>query len=284
MKPVLQLFSASFLYLSFSIAVAQNSAKPPTELLWGNDRVPGALGDEDIDKPTLTIYLPKTNAIPTGVVVCPGGGYRTLAMDHEGEQIARWLNSVGIAAFVLKYRLGPRYHHPAMIDDAHQAIHIVRTRAQEFGIAPDRIGIWGFSAGGHLASTAATHYTPETRPDFAILTYPVISLNTKYVHKGSLKNLLGDEPDSKLVDSLSNETQVTKDTPPTFLVHANDDATVPPENSILFYMAIRDAGVPAEMHIYARGGHGFGLGSTDAALSSWPSRLADWLRIRGLLK
>ncbi len=269
--------------MSFAIRAQTPAAKPPAELLW-KDGAPGAVGEEEIDKPTITIYLPKINAIPTGVIICPGGGYRNLAMDHEGDQVARWLNSLGIAAFVLKYRLGPRYHHPAMINDAQQAIRIVRGRAAEFGIAPDRLGIWGFSAGGHLASTASTHFTKETRPDFTILTYPVISLNTKYVHKGSLLHLLGENPDPALAASLSNETQVTKDTPPTFLVHANDDASVPPENSILYYLALRAAGVPAEMHIYARGGHGFGFASTDAALSSWPGRLADWLRGRGLLK
>ena len=262
---------------------AQTGNKPPTELLY-KDGAPGAVGDEELDKPSLTIYLPKSNAVPTGVIVCPGGGYMRLAMDHEGEQIAKWLNSVGIAAFVLKYRLGPRYHHPAMINDAQQALRMVRTRAKEFGIAPDRLGIWGFSAGGHLASTASTHFTAETRPDFAILTYPVISFTTKYVHKGSLNALLGKEPDPQLMASLSNETQVTKETPPTFLVHASDDAAVPPENSILYYLALRGAGVPAELHIYQRGGHGFGLGHTDVALSSWSSRLENWLQIRGLLK
>ena len=282
MMPALRRLVGSAIATVFVIT-AQPPAKPPTELVW-KDKAPGAVGDQEIDKPTLTIYLPKSNAIPTGVIVCPGGGYRNLAMDHEGDQVARWLNSLGIAAFVLKYRLGPRYRHPAMLNDAQQAIRIVRTRAAEFGIAPDRLGIWGFSAGGHLAATASTHFTPETRPDFTILAYPVISLNTKYVHKGSLLHLLGPAPDPELMASLSLETQVTKDTPPTFLVHANDDTGVPPENSVLYYMALRNAGVPAEMHIYARGGHGFGLGSTDAALSTWSGRLADWLRVRGLLK
>lgn len=274
---------STFLSASLAIAIAQTPSKPPTELLYENG-APGAVGDEDLDKPTLTVYLPKSNAVPTGVIVCPGGGYMRLAMDHEGDQIAKWLNSMGVAAFVLKYRLGPRYHHPAMLDDAQQAIRTVRTRAKDFGIAPDRIGIWGFSAGGHLASTASTHFTPETRPDFSILTYPVISFTTKYVHKGSLNALLGKEPDPELVKLLSNELQVTKETPPTFLVHASDDASVPPENSILYYMALRNAGVPAELHIYQRGGHGFGLGHTDVALSSWSSRLEAWLQIRGLLK
>jgi acetyl esterase/lipase len=216
-------------------------------------------------------------------------------MDHEGKQIAIWLNSLGIGAFVLQYRLGPRYRHPAPLQDAQRAIRWVRQHAGEFGARRDRIGIWGFSAGGHLAATAATHVdagNPDavdplerlsTRPDFAILAYPVISFTTEYTHKGSLRNLLGDAPDPQLVESLSNEEQVTSGAPPTFLFHTNADRGVPPENSVLFYLALRKAGVPAELHIYEQGRHGVGLASTDAVLSSWPARLADWLRIRGLI-
>ena len=280
------LYTAFAFVASSAVALAQPAQQdqPKTELLWPNG-APGAVGDEDRDKPSITIYrAPKHLAIPTAVIVCPGGGYGALAMDHEGVQIARWLNSLGISAFILKYRLGPRYHHPIMIGDAHQALRIVRTRAQEFGVAPDRIGVWGFSAGGHLASTAATHFTAETRPDFAILSYPVISFTTPYTHQGSKRNLLGDNPDPKLVESLSNELQVTKDTPPTFLFHTNEDTGVPPENSVLFYLALRKAGVPAELHIYERGRHGLGLAHMDAAGGSWPGRLADWLRTRGLLR
>lgn len=277
-----------FLVLSL-VAVsgfAQDSRNDPpkTELLWPNG-APGAVGEEDRDKPSITIYpAPKASAIPTAVVVCPGGGYGALAMDHEGVQIARWLNSLGISAFVLKYRLGPRYHHPVMINDAHRAIEMVRTRAQEFGISPSRIGIWGFSAGGHLAATAATHFTVENRPDFVVLAYPVISFTTPFTHQGSKRNLLGDNPDPKLVEDLSNELRVTRDTPPTFLFHTNADTGVPPENSVLFYLALRKAGVPAELHIYERGPHGLGLAHMDAAAASWPGRLADWFRTRGLLK
>jgi len=269
----------------FTAALATAQEQPRTELLYPNGPAPGAVGSEDIDKPSLTIYKPlPVLAIPTGVVVCPGGGYRNLAMDHEGVQIARWLNSIGITAFVLKYRLGPRYQHPVMLGDAQQAIRIARSRAAEFGISPNRIGIWGFSAGGHLASTASTHFTPDTRPDFAILAYPVISFTTPYTHQGSKQNLLGDNPDPKLVENLSNELQVTKDTPPTFLFHTNEDTGVPPENSVLYYLALRKAGVPAELHIYERGRHGLGLAHMDAAAASWPGRLADWLRTRGFLK
>lgn len=265
-----------------------------TVVLWPQG-APGAVGSEDADKPSLTIYLPSTIAAGTGIIVCPGGGYGGLAMDHEGDQVARWLNSIGIAAFVLKYRLGPRYRHPAPLQDAQRSIRYVRTHAKEFGIASDRIGILGFSAGGHLASTAATHFDAGnslasdeidragSRPDFAVLAYPVISFATEYAHRGSRRNLLGDSPDPQLVESLSNEKQVTPQTPPTFLFHTNEDAGVPPENSILFYMALRKAGVPAEMHIFERGRHGVGLAPLDRALSLWPHLLANWLTNRGLL-
>ena len=282
----------ALLLASLGQAAAQ---EPKTELLWP-DGAPGAVGNEDADRPTLSIYLPvPEKAVRTGVVVCPGGAYRTLAMDHEGRQIAQWLNSLGVAAFVLKYRLGPRYHHPAPLQDAQRAIRTVRLRAREFGIAPDRTGIWGFSAGGHLASTAGTHFDagqPEaadpverisSRPDFLILAYPVISLATEYVHRGSRANLLGENPDPQLLELLSNEKQVTPQTPPTFLFHTTEDQGVPPENSILFYLALRKAGVPAEMHIYERGKHGVGLAPSDPVLSTWAGRLADWLKTRGLL-
>ncbi|HEY1218914.1 MAG: alpha/beta hydrolase [Bryobacteraceae bacterium] len=264
------------------------------ELLWP-DGAPGALGDADADKPSLTPYLvPEGRGTGSAIVVCPGGGYQHLALDHEGAQVAQWLNSIGVAAFVLQYRLGPRYHHPIELGDAQRAIRTVRAKAAAYRVLPDRVGIMGFSAGGHLASTAATHFDAgnaaaadlidrvSSRPDFAVLVYPVISFTT-YTHRGSRDNLLGPDPDPKLVESLSNELQVTAATPPTFLFHTSTDTVVPAENSVLFYLALRKAGVPAEMHIYERGPHGVGLAPTDEALSTWPARLADWLRVRGLL-
>jgi acetyl esterase/lipase len=274
------------LILMSAVFAMAASAQPKTELLWPNG-APGAQGTADEDKPTLTYYAPKRAKNGTAVVVCPGGGYRGLAMDHEGVQVATWLNSLGITAFVLKYRLGPKYHHPAEMNDVHKAIRTVRARAAEYGVVADKIGVLGFSAGGHLASTAATHFATEdgvsSRPDFAVLVYPVISFTTEYVHKGSRLNLLGENPSEADMRLMSNELQVTKDTPPTFLVHTSEDKGVPSENSILYYLALRKAGVPAEMHIYEKGPHGFGLGSLDAVLSTWPGRLADWMRGRGLL-
>ncbi|MEO8025829.1 MAG: alpha/beta hydrolase [Bryobacteraceae bacterium] len=258
---------------ALSIVAAQK-----TELLYPNG-APGALGDADDDKPSITIYLPD-KPLGAGVVVCPGGGYQHLAMDHEGKQIAEWLNAHGIAAFVLKYRLGPKYHHPVEMNDALQAMRIVRGRAQEFGIAPNKIGIWGFSAGGHLASTVSTHFDgPATRPDFAILCYPVISMKPPFAHRGSVKFLLGDTPDPALIESLSNESQVTGQTPPTFLFATTDDASVPVENSVQYYLALRRNQVSAEMHLYENGRHGLGLAKADPIVKSWPDRLVDWLRV-----
>ncbi len=284
------------LFLLAGPLLAQTAGRgPKADLLWPGG-APGAQGTEDADKPSLTPFLVAAGrGTGTAVIVCPGGGYRNLATDKEGDQIALRLNSLGVSAFVLKYRLGPKYHHPVELGDAQRAIRTVRYKAAEYGVMTDRIGIMGFSAGGHLASTAGTHFDAgdsgaadpidrlSSRPDFLVLCYPVISFTTPYTHKGSLQNLLGDNPDAKLAASLSNELQVTAQTPPTFLFHTTADATVPVENSVLFYLALRKAGVPAEMHIYERGPHGVGLAPTDEALSSWPSRLADWLRVHGLL-
>ena len=270
-------------------------AEPETIPLW-EGRAPGALGDEDADKPTLTIYLPTpSSATGTAVVVAPGGGYGHLASNHEGRQVANWLNALGITAFVLKYRLGPRYHHPIELGDAQRALRLVRARAQEFGIRPDRVGMMGFSAGGHLASTAATHFDAgdpaaadpidrmSCRPDFVVLGYPVISFTAPYTHQGSATNLLGENPDPKLREELSNELRVTPQTPPTFLFTTSADTVVPAENSIAFYLALHKAGVPAEMHIFEKGPHGVGLALSDPALGEWPTLLANWLRGRGLL-
>ena len=280
------------LMASTLLAGALCAQQPEAEWLWPSG-APGALGNDPADQPSLTPFVvSKGRGSGAAIVVCPGGGYQHLAMDYEGYDVAKWLNTLGVSAFVLKYRLGPRYHHPIELGDAQRAIRMVRTRAAEYGVQPDRIGIMGFSAGGHLASTAGTHFdngNPKaadpvdragSRPDFMVLCYPVISF-VAFAHQGSKQMLLGDNPDPKLVELLSNELQVTRDTPPTFLFHTTTDATVPVENSVMFYSALRKAGVPAEMHIYERGRHGVGLASSDPVLSSWPARLADWLRIHG---
>ena len=286
------------LFLTATAPQAKAADSHEVKLLWP-DGAPGAKGAADGDKPSLIIYLPaKEKATGAAVVICPGGGYGQLAMDHEGHQIARWLNSFGIAGFIVKYRhsrSGAGYRHPVPLQDAQRAVRMVRSGAKKWNIRPDRIGIMGSSAGGHLASSAGTHFQrrygeindeidrASCRPDFMILMYPVISFTESFTHKGSRRNLLGDNPDAKLIENLSNEKQVTSETPPTFLVFGDDDKVVPVENGVAFYLALKKAGVPAEIHIYEKGRHGFGLGAGMGPVSSWPLRCSDWMRGRGLL-
>ena len=266
------------------------AAGPEPTPLWP-DQVPGATGTDEPDRPTVRIHLPpKDKANGAAVVICPGGGYGIIAMDHVGSQVANWLNSQGVAALVLRYRLGPKYRHPMPLNDVQRALRYARANAEKLGISPRRIGVMGFSAGGHLASTAATHFDAgqkdaadpvdrvSCRPDFAVLGYPVISLNADFAHKGSGRNLLGENPDPQLLDNLSNDKQVTSETPPTFLFHTGEDTGVPPENSLAFYMALRKAKVPAELHIYQQGPHGVGLAPGNPVLFTWKERLLDWLR------
>lgn len=287
-----RLLLGSALMVLFGFLDPIANAIPETPIVLWSAGAPGALGKEPGDIPTLTPYLPsKEKATGAAVIVCPGGGYTHLA-DHEGGPVAEWLNSLGVTAFVLKYRLGPRYHHPAPLQDAARAIRFVRSRSAEWGLDPQRIGILGFSAGGHLASTAGTHFdsgkadAPDviervsSKPNLMILIYPVITMRDK-THAGSKQNLLGDNPSEELVAQLSNEEQVTKDTPATFLVHTQTDTAVPVENSLMFVAALRKAGVPFEFHLYERGPHGFGLGVKDPILATWPDRCADWLRVHG---
>lgn len=264
--------------------------------LWSGG-APGALGTDDSDVPAITVYLPRTVAPNTpAVIVCPGGSYRALASNHEGRQVASYLNSLGVAAFVLRYRLGPRYHHPIEIGDAQRAIRLVRSHQADWRIDASRVGIMGFSAGGHLAMTASTRFDAgnagaadpidrvSSRPDFSILGYPVISMTEEWTHKGSRTNLLGDNPDPELAKALSGERAVTRETPATFLFQTNEDATVPAENAVYYYLALRKAGVPAELHVFEKGAHGVGLANDDAALSEWSKLLANWLRVRKLIK
>jgi len=264
-------------------------------LLWP-EGAPGALGTEPADRPKLTLYRAPAGATGTAVVVCPGGSYRTLASEHEGKQVAEWLNTLGVSAFVLQYRVGPRYRHPAPLQDAQRALRLVRSRARDLAIDPARVGILGFSAGGHLAATTGTHFDDGradaddpvervgSRPDFMVLAYPVMSFAAPFAHGGSRQSLLGDTPDPVLVALLSNETQVTARTPPAFLFHTADDASVPVENSLVFFEALKKAGVPAELHVFPHGRHGVGLAPQDPVLSQWPKLCAAWLRAMGLLE
>jgi len=277
-------------------AAQDKPEKPALERLWSKG-APGAVGEEEVDKPSITpFFAPAEKATGAACIVCPGGGYGALMTSYEGDDVAQWLNGIGIHGFVLRYRLGPRYHHPSQMNDVQRAVRMVRARAAEWKIDPARIGVWGFSAGGHLAATAATHFDDGTsgaedpvervscRPDYAILTYPVVSLVAPYVHMGSAKNLLGDKVnDVELRVFLSPEKQVTAKTSPCFLMHSWEDG-VSAENSVDFFVALKRARVPAELHVYEKGPHGYGLGLKDGVLKSWPERLTDWLRVRGMLK
>ena len=261
--------------------------------LWPAGQVPGALGTAEEDVPTITVYRPNKPA-GAAIVICPGGGYGMLAA-HEREPIAAWLNTLGIVGVTLKYRLGPRYHHPAMLHDVARALRTVRHHASAWGVFPAHIGVLGFSAGGHLASTAATHFDAgdpnaadpierhSSRPDIAVLLYPVITLDGPAAHVGSRINLLGEHPTPALVASLCNDKQVTPQTPPTFLMHTVEDTGVPVENSLRFASALAASHVPFAMQIYERGQHGVGLGGNDPVLSTWPVQCAAWMRQRGFI-
>ena len=247
-----------------------------------------------VSVPTLSIFLPKkTQLNQAAVIIFPGGGYQHLAIDKEGTKVAEWFNSLGIAAIVVKYRLPSdkimKNKNIGPLQDAQEAVRYVRQNASKYNIDANKIGILGFSAGGHLASTLATHYDDKiyessskvsARPDFSLLIYPVISMQNDITHKGSQISLLGENPSQELRDSFSNEKRINAQTPPTFLVHATDDTTVLPENSINFYLALKNNGVPAELHIYEKGGHGFGLGVKDTS-KFWTRDCEEWLKNHG---
>ncbi|HET7536281.1 MAG TPA: alpha/beta hydrolase [Candidatus Didemnitutus sp.] len=250
----------------------------------------------NISVPTLTVYAPAVDhPNGTAVIVCPGGGYTRLSVEREGTQYARWLSTLGVTAFVLKYRQF-EFGHPAPLQDVLRAIRIVRSRAADFGVHPDRIGVMGSSAGGHLAASAGTLFdhslgrtsapldSVNARPDFLILMYPVITMDGPAVHAGSRKSLLGDHPAPEAVALMSVERQVTPATPPTLLIHTQEDKSVPIENSILFFQALTRAGVPAEMYAFEHGAHGMGMRAGLGTASEWPARAAGWLGARGLLK
>ena len=261
----------------------------PDVPLWSGP-VPLAKGDGPEDRPDIRVWLAKSPMEKApAVLVVPGGGYGGLANDHEGKQIAEFLNARGVHAFVLKYRLGPKYNHPVPWIDASRAIRLIRSRAMEWKVDSSRLGIWGFSAGGHLTSTVVTQFdkgNPEasdpvekesSRPDFAILCYPVISMEPSLTHMGSRRNLLGSNPDPDLAKSLSNQNRVRSDTPPCFIFHTAADSAVPVGNALAFYQACIDKKVPSELHVFQDGPHGVGLAKGDPILKVWPELLWKWL-------
>jgi len=283
------------------LALVLSAAPEPTAVpLWG-DAIPGPTSSEKGNIPTLTAYLPPADkATGAAIVVCPGGGYSGRAVGHEGKEIVEWLNARGVAAFILKYRTVGESKikaplQPGPMLDVQHAIRTVRSKAGELKLDPKKIGVWGFSAGGHLASTAATHFDEgkadssdpiekqSSRPDFAILAYPVITMDAK-THAGSRNNLLGPNPDAKLLEFYSNEKQVTEKTPPTFLFHTVEDKAVPIENSRLFKAACEKFKVPVELVEYEKGAHGVGLGlKSGLPLADWSNKLEAWMKARGLL-
>lgn len=302
---------AKSIVLPLVLAVTSATAQKYTVKLWP-DKIPGEkrsatyreetmMNDRNqpriskVTNPELLVFLaPSEKATGASVVICPGGGYGILAIDHEGYDVAAWLNEMGIAGIILKYRLpsdeimedktvGP-------LQDVQEAIRTVRRKAGEWGLSGDKVGIMGFSAGGHLAGTASTMYGEKVypvsddvsaRPDFSMLIYGVLSMQDGVTHEGSKKNLLGAAPDRKMTDRFSNELRVDANTPPAFLVHSTDDETVPVENSIRYYQALHRAGVPAELHIYESGGHGYGLAPNGATESMWPEACRAWLKKQG---
>ncbi len=273
------------------LCIAMNGFCADSFPLWPH-KAPGALGEGEKDIPTLTVFKPEQGkASGAAMVICPGGGYGGLAQ-HEGKDYAEWLAKHGVTGFVLKYRLGSAgYRHPVMLQDAARAVRLVRSRATEWGVDPKRVGIMGSSAGGHLASTLLTHFDngdvhssdsvegQSSRPDLGILCYPVITLG-EYTHAGSKKNLLGENPSEELVKLLSNELQVTANTPPTFLWHTYEDTGVVPQNSMMFAMALQKNKVPYELHIYEKGRHGIGLANGHP----WTEQCLRWLKLRGFVK
>ncbi|MCB1227502.1 MAG: alpha/beta hydrolase [Verrucomicrobiales bacterium] len=286
------------LALSLSSLLVASAAEPEKQLLWP-EGAPLAQGDSDSDQPYFLIHRPKPEVSQgTAFVVCPGGGYGGLAVDHEGDQIAQWMVARGVTAFVLHYRLGSKgYHYPVQLIDVQRAIRWVRHHAADYGIDPDRLGIIGFSAGGHLTSMAATLFDerPEgmtndaidqesARPTVACPTYPVIHMTGPFHHAGSRKNLLGPRAEEEeLANFLSTQNRVTEKTPPIFLFQTTEDTVVPAENAVSFYLACRAHGVPAEMHVFEPGRHGVGFALNDPVLHPWSDLLETWLRGKGLL-
>lgn len=307
MKPIKHSLTLIILTLFVTNSFSQN----PVLKVWPNG-VPGSIKNdtysekatetngiamryEKVTDPTLTVFLPTGDkATGTAVLICPGGGYGVLAFDHEGYAIARWLNENGIAGIILKYRLPSdlimKDKSVGPLQDAQEAIRILRRNREHWKINPNKIGVIGFSAGGHLASTLSTHYaenvyesgdTTSARPDFSLLIYPVITFDTALTHAGSRRNLIGDNPSEDAIKRFSNELQITTKTPPAFLVHSSDDKAVPVKNSLVYYENLVKNNIPAEMHIFQKGGHGYGLSVGKGTQSAWPDLCVRWMKENG---
>lgn len=298
MKTTIAILSLIFISLSgmaqdFKLKVWPNGAPDSNGMTQPEETFEGKRV-RNVSEAELYVYLPKIG-INSGaaVVICPGGGYVIEAMDHEGYDMAEWLASKGVAGIVLKYRL-PYGHDQIPLEDLQRAIRMVREKATEWGINPAKVGVAGSSAGGHLASTGGTHFdlgNPDAtdpinrlscRPDFMLLLYPVITFREEFGHMGSRQNLIGTVNKWSMVEKYSNELQVTPETPPTFLVLADDDGGVPPRNSVEFYLALKKYNIPAEMHIFRNGGHGFGMNKKNLPVDQWPDLFAEWLKAMGI--
>lgn len=293
--PILAISQTHLMEISLYPDKTPNNTTSPN--LEYTDTSNGVLHVGGVKEPTLTLFLPSSEkATGSAVLICPGGGYKILSMRDEGYKVAKRLNAEGVAAFVLKYRIPDVINQPdpsvAPLQDAQQALITIRKRAKEWNVSPEKVGIMGFSAGAHVASTAGTHFdksfvsNPENislRPDFMLLIYPVISSNQEISHRGSFENLLGKNPTKEQLHFFSNETQITEKTPPAFLVHSSDDKTVPVENSIRFYQALLRFHIPAEMHIYQSGGHGYGLHNLTTK-DDWMKSCLNWMEENGFLK
>lgn len=270
------------LLLLATLPQARAQSDPIVLPLWPTD--PAAEAPATAEIPTISVYLPPPSAdgsqgSRSAVVICPGGGYGHLAMEKEGHEVARWFARSGVAGVVLKYRLPNAAGREAPLQDARRALQMVREDSEQWRVDPSRLGIMGFSAGGHLAAAASVQLT-EGGPNFSILIYPVISMDAAVTHGGSRRNLLGDEPDEDLLRRYSSELQVDGQTPPAFLVHTSDDP-VKVQNSLLYYSALQSAGVAAELHIFSHGGHGYGMRRPDLPVGVWPQLLTAWMQDRG---
>ncbi len=266
------------LFLAFASTLALFAQQPVEILLWP-EGAPNSnhLPEDQSYEPVLFVY-PAQHPNGMAVIMCPGGGYSNLAMNHEGHDMASWFNTQGITYVILKYRM-PNGNYEVPFSDAEQAIHTIRTRAAEWQIRPDRIGVMGASAGGHLASTLATHHSsPATRPDFQILLYPVITMDAEYTHAGSRRNLIGESPDTSLTEAYSNELRVNEQTPQAFIALSSDDKAVPAENTIRYYRSLLQYDIPASLHAYPTGGHGWGFRDNFTYKRQWTEELEKWLR------